>query len=77
LRQRRGLKKPWAGEEENKNALPGCVWVSSPKRLEQPHAELVHWWLLVHFSPFFASHSSAKKPCNPVFNVLQFFQKKK
>jgi hypothetical protein len=25
LGQRRGLKKPWAGEEENKNALPGCV----------------------------------------------------
>jgi hypothetical protein len=60
LGQRRGLKKPWAGEEENKNALPGCVWVSSPKRLEQPHAELVHWWLLIHFSPFFTSHSSAR-----------------
>jgi len=27
LGQRRGLKKPWAGEEENKNALLGCVWV--------------------------------------------------
>jgi len=23
---------------------------SSPKRLEQPHPELVHWWLLVHSS---------------------------
>jgi hypothetical protein len=23
----RGLKKPWAGEEENKNAQAGCVWV--------------------------------------------------
>ncbi len=25
--QRRWLKKPWAGEEENKNALLGCVGV--------------------------------------------------
>jgi hypothetical protein len=23
---------------------------SSPKQLEQPHPELVHWWLLVHSS---------------------------
>jgi len=30
LWQVRGLKKPWAGEEENKNAQAGwagCVWV--------------------------------------------------
>jgi hypothetical protein len=30
LGQIRGLKKPWAGEEENKNAWAGragCVWV--------------------------------------------------
>jgi hypothetical protein len=26
----------------------GCVFGSSPKRLEWPHPELVHWWLLVH-----------------------------
>jgi len=26
----------------------GCVFGSSPKRLEQLHLELVHWWLLVH-----------------------------
>jgi hypothetical protein len=26
----------------------GCVFRSSP---EQPHPELVHWWLLVHSSP--------------------------
>ncbi len=24
---------------------------SSPKRLDRPHPELVHWWLLVHSSP--------------------------
>jgi len=29
----------------------GCVFDSSPKQLEQPHPELVHWWLLVHSSP--------------------------
>jgi hypothetical protein len=28
----------------------GCVLGSSPKRLEQPHLELVHWWLLVYFN---------------------------
>ncbi len=48
--QRRRLKKPWAGEKENKNALLGCVWVHPQKRLERPHPELVHWWLLVHSS---------------------------
>jgi hypothetical protein len=30
----------------------GCVFGSSPKRLEQPHPQLVHWWLLVHSSHF-------------------------
>ncbi len=25
-----------------------CVFGSSPKQLEWPHLELVHWWLLVH-----------------------------
>jgi len=29
----------------------GCVFVSSPKRLERPHPEQVHWWLLVHSNP--------------------------
>jgi hypothetical protein len=28
----------------------GCVFGSSPKGLEGPHPELVHWWLLVHSS---------------------------
>jgi len=27
LGSKRRLKKPWAMEEENKNALLGCVWV--------------------------------------------------
>jgi hypothetical protein len=27
LGQRRGLKKPWAEEDKNKNALLGCAWV--------------------------------------------------
>jgi hypothetical protein len=31
LGQRRGLKKPWAGEEENKNALPGMCLDFIPK----------------------------------------------
>jgi len=26
----------------------GCVFGSSLKQLEQPHPELVHWWLLIH-----------------------------
>jgi len=30
----------------------GCVFSSSPKRLEWPHPELVHWWLLVHSNLF-------------------------
>jgi len=73
LGQRRGLEKPWAGEEENKNALPGCVWVSSPKRLDQPHPELVPAGSL---QPFFCLAQFCNKPCNPVFNVLQFLKKK-
>jgi len=28
----------------------GCVFGSSPKRLEWPHPELVQWWLLFHSS---------------------------
>jgi hypothetical protein len=44
LGQRRGLKNPWAGEEDG-------VFGSSPKQLERPHPELVHWWLLVHSNP--------------------------
>jgi len=73
LGQRRGLRKPWAGEEENKNALPACVWVSSPKRLEQPHLELVYRCLL-HLSPFFALHSSAR---NHATRFSMFFNSSK
>jgi hypothetical protein len=39
-----------AGEEKNKNALLGCVWVHPQNGLELPHPELVHGWLLVHSS---------------------------
>jgi len=28
-----------------------CGFGSSPKWLEQPHLQLVHWWLLVHSNP--------------------------
>jgi hypothetical protein len=28
----------------------GCGFGSSPKWFEWPHPELVHWWLLVHYS---------------------------
>jgi hypothetical protein len=31
--------------------MGGCFG-SSPKRLQQPHAQLVHWWLLVHPANF-------------------------
>jgi hypothetical protein len=33
LGQRRELKKPWAEEIENKNALLGCVWVHPQNNL--------------------------------------------
>jgi hypothetical protein len=51
--QIRGLKKPRAGEEENKNAQAGragCVWVHPQKGLNNLILNLVHWWLLVHSS---------------------------
>jgi hypothetical protein len=31
----------------------GCGFGSSPKWFEWPHPELVHWWLLVHYSEIF------------------------
>jgi hypothetical protein len=40
-----GTKK---GAEKSLGRGRGCVFDSSPKWLEQPHPELVHWWLLVH-----------------------------
>jgi hypothetical protein len=30
----------------------GCVFGSSSKQLQRPHHQLVHWWLLVHSSPW-------------------------
>jgi len=36
LRQRRGLKNPWAGEED--------VFLVHPQNDLKPHPELVHWW---------------------------------
>jgi hypothetical protein len=41
-------EKTWAGEEANKKCPGWAGWMclgSSPKQLEQPHPELVHWWL--------------------------------
>ncbi len=42
------------GAEKGAEKSPGtgirCVIGSSPNRLEWPHPELVHWWLLVHSS---------------------------
>jgi len=38
------------GAEESLGRGRGCVFGSTPKWLEQPHPELVHWWLLVHSS---------------------------
>ncbi len=41
------------GAEKSLDRGRGHVFGSSPKWLEQPHLELVHWWLLVHSShPF-------------------------
>jgi hypothetical protein len=35
--------------KKTKNLGQGRMYLcSSPKRLERPHPELVHWWLLVH-----------------------------
>jgi len=39
------------GAEKSLGRGRGCVFGSSPKRLEWPHPELVHWWLLVHSNP--------------------------
>jgi len=39
------------GAEKSLGKRKGCVLSSSPKWLELPHPELVHWWLLVHSSP--------------------------
>jgi len=44
----------------------GCVFGSSPKRLQRPHPQLVHWWLLVHFSQV-ADPSKGQK--NVTFNT--------
>jgi hypothetical protein len=46
-----GAKK---GAKKSMGRGKGCVFSSSPKRLEWPHLELVHWWLLVHSSRFMA-----------------------
>jgi hypothetical protein len=43
-----GAKK---GAEKSLGRRKGCVLGSCPKQLERPHPELVHFWLLVHFSP--------------------------
>jgi hypothetical protein len=34
----------------NRFGQGGCVFYSSPKRLQWPHPQLVHWWLLVQSS---------------------------
>ncbi len=59
--QRRGLKK-------SLGRGGGCVFGSSPKRLERPHPDLVHWWLLVHssqiwlhFLPTLNCHTESQK----------------
>ncbi len=44
------------GAEKSLGRGRGCVFGSSPKRLEWPHPELVHWWLLVHCSPRHGCH---------------------
>jgi len=38
------------GAENSLGRGRGCLFGSSPKRLEQPHPELVHCWLLLHSS---------------------------
>ncbi len=48
-----GKEKFWGRKKvENKIKFRqgGCVFGSSPKRLERPHPQLVHWWLLIHSS---------------------------
>jgi hypothetical protein len=61
LGQRRGLKNPWAGEED-------VFFCSFPKRLQQPHPELVHWWLLVHSSWKLRGRNLGFKPVRLFFN---------
>jgi hypothetical protein len=38
------------GTEKSLGKEKECVLYSSSKWIEQPHPELVHWWLLVHSS---------------------------
>jgi len=38
------------GAKKSLGKARGCVFGSSSKRLEWPHPELVHWWLLFHSS---------------------------
>ncbi len=44
-------KKPWAGRM-------GFWFI--PKRLQRPHPQLMHWWLLVHSSPLLSLPPSGK-----------------
>jgi hypothetical protein len=53
-----GAKK---GAEKSLGKGRGCVFGSSPKRLERPHPQLAHWWLLVH-----SSHNSHHPLDGPV-----------
>jgi hypothetical protein len=46
-------EKLWGreGAEKTKNSRQGKMcFCSSPKWFQQPHPQLVHWWLLVHSS---------------------------
>ncbi len=47
-RENFGVEK---GAEKSLGKGRGCVFGSSPKQLERPYLELVHWWLPVHSSP--------------------------
>jgi hypothetical protein len=41
--EKRWKKKIHEGREDG-------IFCSSPKRLQRPHPQLVHWWLLIHSS---------------------------
>jgi hypothetical protein len=53
----------------------GCVFGSSPKRLEWPHPQLVHWWLLVRSSQnktLYESRECYKEKCKLVTKIPDF-----
>jgi hypothetical protein len=75
LGQRRGLKKPWAGEKENKNALRGCVCVSSQNGLNSLIL-ILNWCTGGCFKAYFSPCTVLQETMQPGFQCSSILQKK-